>query len=110
MIEAYIYRNKSGEVYGYKVTDHADSHVCNAVSILVLNTVNSIESFTEVDFECDYEEAGGYFWLNISSVKNGEHNHDVSLLLNSLVLGLKTIEMEYEKDIKVYDEEVQLND
>ncbi len=107
MIKAYIYRNKSKAVYGIKVTDHAESNVCNAVSILVLNTANSIEQLCNIDFDCDYNDEGGYLYINIDSIKKGIDNHDAQLLLKSLVLGLKSIEMEYNKEIRVYDEEVQ---
>ena len=102
MIKAYIHRNNKGDIYGFKVNNHGDPVVCSAVSILTFNTVNSIEEFTEVKFSVDMDE-GGYMELIVEDINNGEYNHDVDLLLESLVLGLKGIELDYKDDIKVFD-------
>lgn len=106
MTEAYIYRNSNNEIYRYKILNHTDSIVCAAISILVLNTANSIEEFTDVAFNYDFDEKDGLFDLEIPSIKSGEHNHDVNLLLNSLILGLIGIRMQYPKNIKIIDKEV----
>lgn len=106
MIKVYIFRNPNNNVYGFKINDHAPDYICSAVSILSQNTVNSIEDFTDIKFECEYEQKGGYFLFQIDEIKNGLYNKDVDLLLNSFVLGIKSIQMEYGKYIKVYDEEV----
>lgn len=102
MIKAIIYRNNKNDIYGFEINDHADPIVCSAVSLLVLNTANSLEKFvSDVDFNLEYAEDGGYFKLNVPSVKSGVHNHDVALLLNCLELGLKGIELDYGREIKV---------
>lgn len=102
MIEVLINRNSKGEVYGFKVSNHGDPLVCAAVSILTFNTVNSIEEFTDVRFSVDMGE-NGYMEFALEDTKNDAGNHDVNLLLNSLVLGLKGIELDYNNDIKVFD-------
>jgi uncharacterized protein YsxB (DUF464 family) len=108
MVTVHIYRNKNNKVCGFSVKNHSRSVVCSAVSILTMNTINSIESFTDVDFICDYDEKNtGFLTFEIPAIKNGEHNHDVDLLFNSMVLGLSGIKSEYKRDIRIIDKEVQ---
>lgn len=71
--------------------------VCAAVSALVINTINSIEEFTEDAFTCDCNEG---------MIQNWEFTSDVSfatdLLMDSLVLGLSNIQKSYgEQYLKV---------
>ena len=71
--------------------DKGQDIVCAAVSMLVINTINSIERFTEDVFDVKTEEETGLIELNmISSISN-----ESVLLLNSLILGLQAIEENY---------------
>ncbi len=85
------------EYLGVKLLGHAgfdDSGrdiLCAAVSALVLNTVNSIDVFTEDSFKTEQDEESGYLSFCLSSNISPESK----LLLNSLVLGLQNIEEEY---------------
>lgn len=97
MIQISVYQDKSRVYTGFEVLGHAgfaeygEDIVCAAVSILVLNTINSIETFTSDPFDVSLDEERGHidfrFQNNISD--------DSVLLLNSLVLGLQGIEEEY---------------
>jgi len=106
MIKVQIFRNTNNEIYKFIVYDHGDSIVCSAVSILVLNTINSVENFTDERFECDYNEDGGFIECRFPGIENGVHSHDVNLLLNSMLLGIQSIDMEYRNNILITDEEV----
>lgn len=108
MIKVYIYRNKAGKIFGYKINDHGDPIVCSAVSALALNTINSIEVFTDEKYLCDYEEDGGFLSLEISSIKY-DHKFDdkVELLINSFVLGVESIKKEYNNDIDIIYRDVR---
>jgi uncharacterized protein len=106
MITVKIHRNSKGEVYGFDADDHGDEIVCSAVSALVINTVNSIEVFTDEVGICDYNENGGYLSFSIENIKKCNVNKDVELLFNSLVLGLKSIMVEYSKHLNIIDKEV----
>ncbi len=106
MIKVSVFRNVNGEVYGFSVNDHGESIVCAAVSALTLNAVNCIENFSDRDFECEYEQDGGYLFLEVPFIKNGGHDHDINLILNCLVLGLKGIKLDYDNDINIIDKEV----
>ena len=86
---------KNSELIGVSSEGHAEYDdpgkdiVCAAVSVLMLNTVNSIEAFTEDAF--DGEQADGYLSFQI----DGEVSDGSRLLLKSLVLGLESIEETY---------------
>lgn len=103
MIKAYISRNDAGKIYGFKVKDHGDPIVCSAVSVLCFNTVNSIEQFTELDFTLDASPNGGDMVFSVPLLKENGTDEKASLLLNSLVLGLKQVELDYSNDLKVFD-------
>ena len=102
MIQA-IFFKKDKNIIGIQIKNHGRDIVCTAVSILSLNTVNSIEAFTEAKYNIDYDTNGGYLKciINEDSLCN-----KTILLLSSLELGLKGIEMEYPKDISLKYKEV----
>ena len=54
--------------------------ICSAVSALTINTINSLEQFTEDDFEAE------------------QASEKAELLMKSLVLGLQTVEEEYGRE------------
>ncbi len=71
--------------------DHGQDIVCAAVSVLVINTINSIEHFTEDAFSFEAAEDGGYLTMTFT-----EDPSDKSvLLLDSMLLGLDDIQKQY---------------
>lgn len=82
---------------GFESSGHAgyaeegEDIICAAVSALVINTVNSIEKFTEDGFRLEQAEDGGYLRLYFT-VLPGEK---AALLMDSLVLGISGIEADY---------------
>lgn len=97
MITISVYKNADGEMVGFRSTGHAgfaeSGHdiVCAAVSALIINTVNSIETFTSETFELKEDE--GMIDFRIVSKPGNES----TLLLNSLFLGLNGIREDYGK-------------
>ena len=93
MTKVTIYKNVKNECVGFKVFEHAgfdeagSDIVCAAISILVINTMNAIEQFTEVDFtqEVDEEACSIRFMVE-------EPTNETTLLLETMVLGLQTLE------------------
>ena len=108
MIKIAIYKNSQGIYRGFKLLGHAgyseygSDIVCSAVSVLVLNTINSIESFTKDSMRVRQDADEGlievHFKTDISS--------DTRLLMDAMVLGLKTIRNEYKKYILLKIKEV----
>ena len=84
-------------ISGFESSGHAgfaDSGkdiVCAAVSILIINTVNSMEEFTGQVFGTESEDGHIYCTL----VK--PYDQDAQLLLNAMVFGLQNIRQEYGK-------------
>ncbi len=100
MIRVTVYQNDSDKYCGFRMEGHAgyaaygNDIVCAAVSVLVINTVNSIEAFTKDTFENAVHQERDVVSFEITS-------HPVSdqaeLLLRSLVMGLTSIADEYGK-------------
>ena len=97
MIKITVKRNESGICNSVHVSGHAgyDEYgrdiVCAAVSILVINTINSIEQFTEDHFVVESDEESGRIDLDMVS----DISKESSLLLESLLLGLEGIADSY---------------
>lgn len=113
MINVHIHRNNGNDIYGFQLSGHAnfaeegEDIVCSAVSILVLNTINCIECFTEENFECEAEEEnGGFINFLLPEIKTGKKCHDAQLLLKAMVHGLMDIKKEYQKYITIHNGEV----
>lgn len=92
---------KKDSVYtGFEVSGHAgyadagEDIVCAGISMLVINTINSIETFTEDGFTCDADPKTGYIKFQFESAIS----KDSELLMNSLVLGLQGVQEEYGKE------------
>lgn len=110
MIRVIIYKNQRHEYTGFDVSGHAgydDSGkdiVCAAVSALVINTVNSVEHFTDDRISCVTDEETGEIVFRFRQIPS----HDASLLLDSMLLGLEGIEDsgEYESYIDIIFKEV----
>jgi len=104
MINVSIYKNAENLITGFTLSGHADYSeygsdiVCSAVSVLVINTINSIENFTSDKFRLEQDEKKGFIeFYVVSSISN-----NTNLLLSSLALGLDGIENEYtNKYIKI---------
>ena len=99
MIQAEVVRNKQGTIRGFNISNHGESKACAAVSMLAINTVNSIESFTEDDIMYEYdEESGGYLKFALTSETMSE---GTSVLLKALELGLTHVKELYPEEISL---------
>jgi uncharacterized protein YsxB (DUF464 family) len=105
VIEAFIRRNKKGDICGFKVLNHGESIVCAAVSILTLNTANSIEALTDEKFSCDHNPEGGYLEMDFPDMRKGCGTPQAGLLLKSLELGLRSVMKSYENELVIEDDE-----
>ena len=89
--------------YGESDYDYGKDIVCSAVSILYINLVNSLESFTD-----DVMELNGSKKINFQNVilKNMP-SKEAELLFRSFMLGITTVEQEYgKKYISIMNQEV----
>ena len=96
MIRVNVFRNKTGDICGFRLKGHADfaeagsDIVCSAVSVLTINTINCIELFTKAKFECKTDEnKGGYLSFALSETKDGRADKDAQLLFEDYAQRIK---------------------
>lgn len=106
MIHVAFYRDQNALYRGFEVKGHADFSdsgkdiVCAAVSALVINAVNSIESLTEDAVIAEAKD--GYVRLKFISIPG-----TISVaLMDSLELGLKSIQTDHGDYIQICYKEV----
>ena len=96
MIRVTLYR-EDDRLKGFCVSGHAgygeegEDIICSAVSALTVNCVNSIEALTGAAMFVTEEEDGGY----LEMVLQDDQSEGAQLLLESLALGLTSIESTY---------------
>ncbi len=103
MIQATVFKESGkrgkGLIRGIKLEGHAgyaeegEDIICAAVSALAINFYNSVETFTEDDFEGKAGQEDIQFEFSFPS----DISPQSQLLMNSLVLGLQNIEKDYGK-------------
>ncbi|MCD8338498.1 MAG: ribosomal-processing cysteine protease Prp [Lachnospiraceae bacterium] len=102
-------RKSENQYRGFSFEGHAgyaeagNDIVCAAVSVLALNTANSIEAFTDDFFRQELSEDGGFLKMDFPDGVSEAS----SLLMDSLVLGIQGIQADYgEEYITLTFEEV----
>ena len=63
--------------------------ICSAVSVLAINAVNSIEAFTDDHFAVRQDDG------LVELILEGTISEKTTLLLDSMILGLKDIQTQY---------------
>ena len=97
MICVTVVQTKDKQIRAFQVAGHAgyaesgQDIVCSAVSALTITTINALEVYTTQVFEVDQDEEDGVITVNFLD----DLTHDADLLMKSLILGLKSIENEY---------------
>ncbi len=94
-----VIETQQNKVTGFRCTGHADPKaqaghdvICAGISVLVLNTVNSIEELTDSRFTVDSaDEEGGRIVFSFTE----DSGDDAQLLLSSMILGLRSIRQTY---------------
>ena len=108
MTKVTIYKNDMNECVGFRAYGHAgyaeegQDIVCAAISVLTINTINSIEAFADEEFFATSNEEDGWIEFNVYKRPKKE----TTLLLNSMILGLESIVENYDDYIDLKFEEV----
>ena len=98
MIAVTVLKNEQG-IIEFECKGHAgfDQYgkdiVCSAVSVLIINTINSIEELTTQKTSTEFKDSDGYIHCTLSS----PFTREAALLLESMLLGLKGIQKNYGK-------------
>jgi uncharacterized protein YsxB (DUF464 family) len=96
MISAVFYYNEHQMIERFSIKGHAgyaeygSDIICSAVSALAINTINSLDTLVKIPIQYQQDE-DGLLECSLLTVDN----HDAQLLMQSLVLGLKSIRESY---------------
>lgn len=102
MIKVTIVKNSNDNICAFEIENHADSYVCAGVSMLVINTLNAIEVFTDEPMLVQIDEDNtGYISAEFENIKNGMADDKLALLLNTMELGLVSTKKNYKKEITI---------
>lgn len=102
----FLYQNDC--LLGFDMQGHAGAGeygfdiVCSAVSVLSINTINSLEQLLHVKPHIISDEKNGGL-LKVTLNENDILNPEVKLLMDSFKLGLTDIEKNYGEYIKIKD-------
>ena len=101
--------NKNDKIVGVQLEGHAEygkkgrDIVCSAVSILYFTLVNSLESFTNEEYELNGSEKINFQNVILKKIPGSE----AELLFQSFMLGITAIERKYgKKYISILNQEV----
>ncbi len=99
MTKITFYKNDQDEIVGFKSEGHSDyavegeDIVCAAVSVLVINTINSITELTDTKADIKMNEKKACIDVSFYE-KPGK---EADLLLRSLILGLECVTKKEER-------------
>ncbi|MHC9536886.1 ribosomal-processing cysteine protease Prp [Dellaglioa sp. BT-FLS60] len=106
MIRVVISRRDAKIIDAFEITGHADSGeygqdiVCAAVSVLTINTINSLTELAKMNPGVLMDEENGGL-MKVKLLESEIVNSTGQLFLESLVLGLQSIEQNYQDYIKL---------
>ena len=95
--------NDSDKYYGFEAEGHAGfgrfgrDIVCAAISVLLINTANSVEELLKKQVSYSENAKSGYMLFKVADYDDPE----VQLLFKSLELGLKEIAGEHPKNLNL---------
>ena len=99
MTHVSIIKTRNGEYKGFNCIGHSgyadagEDIVCAAISVLVINTINSLDRLAGEKFKLVTNEEGGLIDCRFEK----SINEKSKLLLDSMVLGLGEIKKQYGK-------------
>lgn len=100
-IAVHIFKNSKGIIYGFVVSGtsgYAEAGydiVASGVSAIVLNTIQSIEKFTNDKIEREIKQEDSYIKVILPELKNNKGSKEAIVLLKSMALGMESISSTY---------------
>ncbi|WP_026475956.1 ribosomal-processing cysteine protease Prp [Alkaliphilus transvaalensis] len=110
MISILIERNDKKEVSRFEISGHAEAAergqdiVCAAVSVLSQTIVLALHEITKINIT--YEINNGFLTCRIPDELTKEEREKTNLLLETMLIGLKNLELGYSEYIALHDKEV----
>lgn len=109
MVHVHIVRDKNRFIWEFSVKGHAGygrqgkDIVCAAVSAIAYTALGALQELVGFD---QYIEQNGFLKCSIPSDITGDEKYKTEIILETMVIGMKQIEMAYKKHVVVLDEEV----
>ena len=106
MINVIVARNSEEYITGFTMDGHADFDVhgkdlvCAGASAVVFGSVNALFALTDCEPAIDMADEGGYLSVKLEDTSDDR----VQLILETMIVSLKTIENEYNEFIKIEQE------
>ena len=107
MTKVTIYKNQKNECVEFHVIGHAgyaeegEDIVCAGISVLTINTINSIETLTDAVFSVNSDERKGSIKFKMTNPTK-----ESTLLLEAMILGLQMMAENYSEYIDLKFREV----
>jgi uncharacterized protein YsxB (DUF464 family) len=109
MININIVRDKSGFIWQYIVEGHAEfadpgkDIICSAVSTVAYNGINALDELVGIK---NYGIEKGYMICSVPTDIPENLKEKVRIILETIVVGFKQLQLTYEDYVSVLDEEV----
>ncbi|MBU8879548.1 ribosomal-processing cysteine protease Prp [Bacillus sp. FJAT-29790] len=106
MIQVTIHRKQSGTIQSFTVSGHAffakrgNDIVCAGVSAVSIGAINAVHALTGITPEIEQKE-DGFLSCVIPDTIPADTDEKIQLLLEGMVVSLRTIEEEYGQHIKI---------
>jgi len=109
MIDAVVYKSSQGVIQGFKIKGHAQFSdagsdiVCSAVSAIVFTALGGMDELAGFK---SFQQKDGYIKCFIPDNLTGEQQTTTQIILKTMDIGLRQIEADYHKYVRVRYEEV----
>ncbi|HOQ75193.1 MAG TPA: ribosomal-processing cysteine protease Prp [Thermoclostridium sp.] len=110
MTKATIYRSKNGLIRGFRIRGHAGASrqgdydlVCAAISAIGYTAIGAL---TELCGIKDYSESDGNLEMMLPDNISPDVSAKAETVLETLEIGLKQVERQYSRHLRVLNEEV----
>lgn len=104
-----LIERQNEQIIAFTVSGHAKSGpygfdlVCAGVSAITFGSVNAIHQLCQIDLLIEQQDEGGYLNVALPEKVSHEKLDQAQLLLEGMIVSLKTIEREYNKFISIED-------
>jgi len=108
MIHVEVERTDDGKIVAFTMSGHAQfakrgqDIVCAGASAVSFGAINAVMALTNVKPRITQGESG-YLRCELPSMEDAQTNERVQLLLEAMLVSLRTIEKEYGKYIRIAD-------
>ena len=103
MIHIDLRRNLEGHLWSFTAKNHSNTDVCAAVSLLLINTANSIEALTDAVFQCEHDDSGGFLSFALTGYEDYGRHEQAGLIMDTMYLGLTSVVSQYPRNIRIIE-------